>query len=256
MALKAFIKDLSEVEENQQALYKESDGGYVLEVDPVDGYDLQNVSALKNAMQKLKGDYEQAKTTLKSFGELDPQDALKKLERYEKLKDLNPEKLKKELKIEAQELVASEYKAKIEAANKKADSLKAAVRKAALQEVNAAIASTGANPVFLEGYLSKVADVEFNDDGYELVFKNKNGEKRFNIDDNGNSVPFTAKDLVNELKKDETYGQIFPSDSNSGNGKTTNYRPSKPGIKLISPADKQKYQEEIAAGTVEVDYPG
>lgn len=254
MALKAFIKDLSAVEESQQGLYKEIEGGYVLEVEPADGYDLQNVSGLKNALQKLKGDYEQAKTTLKSFGELDPQDALRKLERYEKLKDLNPEKLKKELKLEAQELVSSEYKAKIEAANQKADSLKSAVRKAAMQEVNAAIAATGANPVFLEGYLSKVADVEFNDDGYELVFKNKTGEKRFNIDDKGNSVPFTANDLVKELQKDETYGQIFPSNSNSGGGGQTQYRTSKNGVKIISPADKHNYQEEIAAGTVEVDY--
>lgn len=254
MALKAFIKDLSAVDEAQQALYKQTEGGFILDVDPVGGIVLEDVTQLKNSLQNARNDYDTARNTLKSFGELDPKEVLEKLERYEKLKELNPERLKKELAQEQRELIGNEYKTKIEEANSKVESMKAAVKKAAMAEVYGAIAQTGANPVFLEGYISKVADVEFNDDGYNLVFKNNEGKPRFNIDNTGQTTPFTTKDLIKELQTDETYGQIFPSTSNSGGGGQKTYQQDKKGVKFISPADKGKYQEEIAAGTVEVKY--
>jgi len=254
MALKAFIKDLSAVDEEQQALYKKSDNGFVLDVDPVDGFDLQNVTALKNSLHNLRGEYDVAKTTLKSFGELDPKDVMDKLARYEKNKDLNPERLKKELMIEARELVGNEYETKLANSNKTNASLKAAVKKSAMSEINGMIAQTGANPKFFQGHINDVVDVEFTDDGYDLVFKGPDGKPRFNIDDDAKTSPFTAKDLINELRNDDDYGQIFPTDANSGKGGPKKYATDKEGVKYISPADKGNYQEEIAAGTVEVKY--
>lgn len=254
MALKAFIKDLSEVGDTEQELYKQVDGGYSLDVEPVDGWDVQNVSNLRNALGKLKGDYEQAKTTLKSFGELDPKDVIRKLERYEKIKDMNPEKQKKELANDIRADIENQYKDKLSQADQKMQNLAGHLKKAAMGDIYALIAKEGGNPTIAKALVSQFADVEIGDNGYRLKILGENGKERFKISDNGDAVAFTPEDLVKDLQNHPDYGIIFPSQAKSGSGGQSSYKGGTggDGVKYIDPSQENDYLEEIAAGKVKV----
>ena len=250
MALKAKIKDLSEVGEAEQALYKKTEDGYVVEIEPVDGFDLQNISSLKNALTVLKGENEQVKTTLKSFGELDPKEVLKKLDRYEQLKDMNPEKIKKELMIDARNELDNEYKTKLSGMNDQMDKLKSSIKKAARNEILSLIAKEGGTPEFAQSYIESITDVEIKDGNYKLKFLQENGQDRFTFDDKNNPIPYTAEHLIKDLKEHKTFGKMFPTPSNSGAGGPSKYNAGsvREGVKVISASQEGEYLEEIASG--------
>ena len=88
MPLKSTINSLDEVEEAHRPFYREEGGRHVLDVEPVDGFALENVGGLKTALaaeRRAHGDAEaqrrEAFARLDTFGDLDPVAARNALER-------------------------------------------------------------------------------------------------------------------------------------------------------------------------------
>lgn len=105
MPLKAKVKDIDEVSEDLRGYYKhdEASGTHVLDVEAVDGYSLEDVTGLKDALSKERGANDKHEKALAAFKDLDPKkarDALAKVERYSKL---DPEK-------EADKIVEEKFK--------------------------------------------------------------------------------------------------------------------------------------------------
>lgn len=88
MPLKSTITSLDDVDEAHRPFYREEGGRHVLDVEPVDGFALENVGGLKAALsaeRRAHGDAEaqrrEALARLDTFGDLDPDAARNALAR-------------------------------------------------------------------------------------------------------------------------------------------------------------------------------
>ena len=90
--LDAVVKDISTVDESRRDLYVEKDGVHVLNVKPVDGFALENITGLTNTVGTLRHERGQLEDKLKNFKDLDPQAARDALARITDFGDLTPEK--------------------------------------------------------------------------------------------------------------------------------------------------------------------
>lgn len=79
--LKAAVDDLAQVPEALRPHYAPADGGgYVLAVEPVSGWALEDVDGLKSALGKERRRADEAEGRLKAFGDLEPEAARRALE--------------------------------------------------------------------------------------------------------------------------------------------------------------------------------
>lgn len=258
MALKAFIKDLSEVDQAEQALYKKLDSGdgYIIDVAESNGFNLENIQGLTRTLEKQKAEIEQANTALKEFGGLDASEIKRKLSRYEELKDMNPEQLTKEAKKAAKELARAEFQDEIKKLSDVIESRNASLKQAKIGEVLAEIEKAGGKTNLVRHYIDQVCKVDISDDGTAAlkIFRDDGQTPRIKVE-NGADVPFSVSDLVKDLQSHEDYGIIFPSNAKSGSGEP-DYNPAKEGeIRTITTkqAESGQFNEEIAAGKVQVE---
>lgn len=119
MGLKAMLKTLDGLDDAQKALYRQDGDSFLLDVEPVDGWELTG-AGLKNALQREREAREQAESKAKAFEGLDPEKVRDALSKVEKMKDWTPEdKLKEQIEAKTRELAAAkdtEIKAAIERA--------------------------------------------------------------------------------------------------------------------------------------------
>jgi hypothetical protein len=122
MALRALVTDIESVDEPLRELYVEKEGKYVLAVEAVDGYDLQDITGLSRALHSERTRAAQFEDRVKiyegidpdaardalarveSFGDLDPAKARETMSAYERLAQLDPEK-------EAEKIAEIKFKA-------------------------------------------------------------------------------------------------------------------------------------------------
>jgi len=255
MALKALIKDLSDVSKEIQSEYvKNTDGdGYILDVIKTEGLELQNVGGLKTALTTVTSERDTIKETLKSFGELKPADVLRKIKRYDEIKNLNPEKLKKEAVNEMRETIRGEFKEVIKKATDKVSAYENSLKSVARESIYSEITKAGG---FAKGLKSEVIEntsVEIVD-GKAVVNFVKDGKQRLISDDGGNTRNYSTKDFIKDMKNDDDYGMLFTTGRKSGAGGETNYQQNDKNVTYITQAQAASgdFIKEINNGTVQV----
>ena len=81
--LKAVVPSLDDVAESLKGFYKDREaGGFMLQVDPVGGFSLEDIGGLKNTLSETREKLKKARDRLDAFGDLDPskaRDALTKV---------------------------------------------------------------------------------------------------------------------------------------------------------------------------------
>ena len=93
--LKAFIKDLSGIPEESQALYKKHEDGYIVNIEAVDGYALEDLAPLKSTLNRLKGDITGYKDIIGTIPEgFDFGANERKLAQLAKQQDFDPDKVR------------------------------------------------------------------------------------------------------------------------------------------------------------------
>src|SRR5262245_7637775 len=92
MALKALLNSLDGLDDATKALYVEKDGKFVLDVESVDGFALEDVNGLKTALGKERTRADRAEGLNVKFKDLDPDKARAALAELEELKKLDPSK--------------------------------------------------------------------------------------------------------------------------------------------------------------------
>tara|TARA_R110002051_G_scaffold22502_5_gene58174 strand:+ start:1365 stop:2132 length:768 start_codon:yes stop_codon:yes gene_type:complete len=221
MALKAVLDTIDDAPEALREHYTEQDGKFVLAVEAVGGYALEDVSGLKSALGKERTRAEKLERDVVAFKDLDPAKARTALAELEELKALDPAKeadkiantkfeAAKAQLLEKHNADLTERDGRIKTLNGAVDGL---VRE---QRATAAIAEAkGAVDLLLPHVLRFTRTVE-KDGKFSVEVIDADGNCR--IGDSKGS-PMTIKDLVAEMRGSETFGRAFDGDGQSGSGK-------------------------------------
>lgn len=117
MALKAMVKTLDGVDAAHKALYRKDGEGdkavYLLDVEPVEGFVLENVTGLKTALEKERTTKGELETKLADFKDLDPAKAREALTKVDAMKNWSSDDKVKEQVDQHGKKVAAEKDAEI-----------------------------------------------------------------------------------------------------------------------------------------------
>lgn len=233
MPLKALLDSLDGLSDAEKALYKpvaEGDhaGKFMLDVEPVAGLSLENVTGLKNALSTTKSELETSKEALKGFDglKLKPSVIKEKLSKLERLEKIDPE-------TEAGRLAEEKINARLEEVNRghsreiekregRERTLMSQVEKLLIDnQAAAAIAKHKGTPELLIPVLRPRLKVEEADGQFAVKVLDEKGAQEFAIHDS-KAVPATIEDLVCKFKADPVYGRAFEGSGQSGTGSDPN----------------------------------
>lgn len=239
--LKAIVE--GELPEELQDYYKKSeDGTYVLQVEPVDGWALEDISGLKSTLSKELTRRKTAEKKLSALGDIDPEEAVSAVNKLSEMQQIDPnaeaDKIAKEKVDAALKKMAAKHGSEIDKLmsqlNEKNSKLDLLTRR---DEIVRALEAERGVPELLEPIILQKS--RLNDDMKVEI-----------LDDDGNPMfgssgdLLTVREYVAQLKQDSRYGRAFHSSGNSGTGKV----PTASGKEVAANAglggDKQ---ERIAA---------
>lgn len=263
MALKARISSLEGLPEDVKREYKPaSDGGFMLDVEPVNGFSLENVSGLKNALGEERTNVTRMREQLAAFAGVDPKAAKEALARLDEIKNFNPEdKVSAALKVREQAILDG-VKKTIEDLKAESNNYKTQLTSAMITDkARAALAAAGAKnaDVLLPHVVSKMKLITGADGKlYPRVMDDNGGER---VGPTGDGAPMTVEQFCATLRDSETFSFCFnplsPSGSGAGGakGKSSAGSGDKGGKKVIDVNDRDAFAdnlEAIANGDVEV----
>lgn len=222
MPLKAVIK--GEVPEGLGDYYKPKEGEqgvFVLDVEPVGGLSLEDVSGLKTALSTERTKAAEAERTAKAFEGLNPKTVREKLTRLEELEQIDPNK-------EADRIAHAKVDAAVKQLNEKHEQ-ELTERDARItryrdrvydQEIRVAaieaITSEKGVPDLLLPHVMSSTRLRETDDGKFLV-EVVDKEKNVRIGDS-KGTPMTIAGLVKEMKENEIFSRAFEPSGGNGSG--------------------------------------
>lgn len=228
MAIKAIIDKLDDAPEALREHYRAgtkdegAEGKFVLGVESVGGWALEDVSGLKSALGKERTTRENLEKTVVKFKDVDPDKALAALAELEELKKLDPSKEADKIantKFEAAKAqLLDSHKREIEARDGRLGKLTGLVDNLARrQEAIAAIAAEKGSVDLLLPHVLSVTRSEIGDDAEAVKIKvlQSDGNERVN----GKGEAMSIRELVAEMKQNETFARAFDGDGHTGTGK-------------------------------------
>lgn len=222
MAIKSILDNLEGVEESHKPLYKESNGKYILDVEPVGGYALEDVSGLKNALQSERATRQKEAQRLKAFGDKDPEAVRAALEELESLKGQTGD-----LDSKAAALAESKVKQIVEKHQRELatfgethKTLRSKLETVMVdQNLASAIRGAGGDEstvrVLMPHLKGQVRLREIDGDYVPEVIDPSTGHAR--IGDSQGSL-MNLSQLVGEFKNDPVFSGTFPGSGRSGGG--------------------------------------
>lgn len=251
MALKAIIsaEEHSALGEGIKSEYVEKDGKFFLDVAPVEGYALEDVSNLKASLGKERTVREKLEKEVVKFKDLDPDRARAALAELEELKKIDPDKEADKIantKFEAaraqlltkHEKELADERARADRYRNKIDEL--------LRDQRATVELAkhkGSIKLLLPHIRNHTRVVEDGDD-FKLEVIDASGNVRIG---NSKGEPMSLEDLILEMRNSEEYGRAFEGDGKSGSGKLPGTGlGGTPGLKRsqMTPQQKREYQQK------------
>lgn len=221
MAIKAILEKLDDAPEALREHYTEKDGKFVLKVEPVGGYALEDVTGLKSALGAERTQREKLERDVVRFKDLDPDKARDALAKLEEFQSIDPAKEADKIantKFEAAKTqLLEKHNADLGARDDRigylAKTVDVLVRE---QRATAEIAEAkGSIDLLMPIVLAQTRTVE-KDGRFITEVIDAAGNVRIG-DSNGN--PMTMKELVAELRASDKFGRAFEGDGHSGSGK-------------------------------------
>lgn len=232
MAIKAIIAKLEDAAENVRSLYRAgtaeegAEGKFVLDVDPADGFGLENVEGLKTALSAERTEHGRTKQKVKAFEGIDPEKAKAAIAKVDELGDLDPKKDVDRLveeKVKAQlEQVNERHTAELAKKDKKIEGREALLRSTLVHDaaLKAIVAEKGDPDLLLPHVLPSVKlDLDEDEEAGTITPKVKVLDASGNVrigDSQGN--PMKIEGLVGELKKHDKFSKLFEGDGVEGTG--------------------------------------
>lgn len=218
--LKASLKSLDGVDDAIAAHYREKDGIFILDVDPVEGWALEDVNGLKSALSRQTQRADEATESLKAFEGLDPKVAREAIKAAEKFKDLDPEKDAEKIaneKFEAAKAQLVEHH-QSELAARDARIAKSEKEIDGLTRHSSALAAIEKADGIPQGLMPEVLKRTRNktrDDGTRVIeVLDAHGQPLYAS--GGQNA--TLDDLLAELKKSDDWAFAFKGTGHSGSG--------------------------------------
>lgn len=252
MSLKAVVEAIDVVPEAVRSFYKEADGKFVLDVEPVDGFALEDVSGLKNTLGKEMTLRKKLEKDVVRFKDIDPDKAREALTKLEELSSLDPAKEADKIantRFEAAKTqLLDKHKGEIEARDGKIGSLEKTIQSLLIDAAaTAALADAKGSVELLLPHVQRSTRVRDAGDGkYVVEVIDKDGNARIG---NAKGDPMTIGDLVQEMRKSEAFGRAFEGDGHNGSGTRPANPPGNPANKTGVPKSwaEAKTPEEKAA---------
>lgn len=243
MTLKAFVSDVSTLDESVQSMYKETEGGYVLDVEEADGYSLENVSGLKSALGKERSSVDELTKKVRKYEKqyegVDPEEYRTVKAEYERLVGLDPEK-------EADKIADAKINDKLTKKQKEwqkqhEETVAPLTAKLSVYEeqlhklmventINSTLADNGVLPGYAELLASQARSSAklVDSDGVPVVAVMEGNTPRVR----GDGQNMTVADLVAEYK--EKYPDMFSAKFKSGGGSMHSSRGAAPAKKELN----------------------
>lgn len=236
MALKAILDTVEGLADPIKAEYTQRDDGkFVLAVEPVGGFALEDVDGLKTTLSKVNGNFSNAEKELKKFGSAwdkekgtwthanDPAKVKTALAKFDEFSTFDPTKEADKIaeqKVEAikTQLVTSHEEEKT-AWTERNNLLSGTVADLLVkQQATTVLAAEKGDPELLMPHIERQTKVVEKDGKFSAVVVGADGNVRFN----GKGEPMTIGELVAEMKKASSFGKAFEGEGTGGSGKLPN----------------------------------
>jgi hypothetical protein len=223
MALKAMVENLDEVPEALRGEYLEADGKWILDVESVEGFALEDVRGLKNALSRQQADAKKYKDATKAYGDLSPAEAKKLQARIEELEALQDKKGDVEARItegirNREEQLVTKHKQELSALEERQTFLKSQLEEALVtSRVAEAIREKKGNVELLSPHVKSHVRMNEVDGAFIAQVVDKDGNPRISLKSNSTD-PMGIPELVEELAKQDTYAPAFAGSGASGGG--------------------------------------
>ena len=217
MALKAILDTLDGLAADVAKEYtKGTDGKFVLQVTPINGFALENVEGLKTALGKERENNRVATESIKAFEGLDPIKAREALTKITEMANWTPEqKVKEQIEAIKSQLVDAHGKEKT-TLEKKLQSYQKQLSNALITAAaTQAISAHKGIPDLLLPHVERQTRIRETGDG-QLVVEviDKDGNPRVD----GNGKPLSIEMLVEGMKASDTFARAFEGSGASGSG--------------------------------------
>jgi hypothetical protein len=235
MSLKAIVETIDVVPEAARGFYQEQDGKFILQVEPVDGFALEDVAGLKSTLGKELTLRKKLEKDVLKFKDIDPDKARDALAKLEELGSLDPAKEADKIantKFEAAKAQLLErHNGELQTRDGKIGKLTKTVENLLIdQAATAALAEAKGSVDLLLPHVQRHTRVRENDDGSFVVeVVDKAGNARIG---NGRGDPMTIKELVQEMRQSDAFGRAFEGSGQSGSGTRPNSGGGNPGGRI------------------------
>lgn len=219
MALKAFTKSLDDVAEAHRPLYTKAEGGFVVAIDAVDGFALENVAGLKSALEKEREESRTRGDKLRDFDGIDPKEAKRALARVKELGDLDPTKEAEKIAAakfdELKTQLVTSHTKELDAAKGESEKLAAYIGSLLIDSrATAAIAERKGEAKLILPHVKAQTRVRRDGDEFKVEVVDAQGRARVN----GKGEPLSIDELIEEMRADAVFGRAFEGSGASGSG--------------------------------------
>lgn len=221
MAIKAILEKIEDAPETLREHYAEKDGKFVLAVEPVGGYALEDVTGLKSALGKERSTVSALEAQVVKFKDLDPDKARTALIELEELRKIDPsaeaDKIANTKFEAARSQLVEKHGAELVDRDNRIGFLSGAVDVLVReQRATAEIAEAKGSVDLLLPHVLKFTRTVEKDGKFVTEVIDGAGNVRIG-DAQGN--PMTIKGLVAEMRASDTFARAFDGDGTTGGGK-------------------------------------
>jgi len=222
MALKAVLDNIDDAPEAVRDHYTEQEGKYVLTVEPVGGYALEDVSGLKSALGKERTARETLERDVVRYKDIDPDKARTALAELEELKKIDPaseaDKIANTKFEAAKSQLLEKHQGEVGQRDDRIKFLTGTVDDLVRQQrATAAIAEAKGSVDLLLPHVLKYTRTVEKEGRFAVDVVDADGNVRIS---NAKGDPMSIKDLVAEMRQTETFSRAFDGEGHSGTGKT------------------------------------
>jgi len=237
MALKAYYTDaeLDEIKDHLgsepvKALgleFKKDDAGHnILAVSPRDGFALENVTGLRNSVERTREERDAALAKAKAIGDLDPSKLPDILDKARRFDSLDPEAAAGKAKAQLEEWkkeyttkVGEEHTQALAAVARQRDALQGQLAKELIESrAMQVLARVKGSPDLILPVIRNMTDAVLDEDGnmkVRVLNPLKPGQERIGKD----GEPMGLEELIlDEIKQDPRYAPAFGGSDKSGGG--------------------------------------
>ena len=231
MTLKAMLKNLDGLSDSHKALYRKDGDQFILDVEGVEGWALEDVKALKGALLKERTKAEELEKRGETFKDIDPDKARDALKKVDAMKSWTPdEKVKEQIEAKTKELAAqkdAEYAPKVKMLEVTRRAYESLAVDRALEE--SASKAKFISPKLVLPHLRPGVAVVEKDGQLRVAVIDDQGKPRLHVNKDGSTREVTLDEYVTEKAQDKLFAPLIQGNGSTGTqGRTYDIPNDKP----------------------------